>query len=110
MATAPIVAHEAPDRTPIRATDRRTGQAVSLVPSQSRPNLWHLTTLTACDCLGFSYRGKCSHVDLVRRERGLQDSGPAALAVARAAGAWPTVSPEVKRMAATYHSIFGGDE
>jgi hypothetical protein len=40
----------------------------------------------------------------------MADGGSAHLTVKRAAGTWPTVSPEVATKAAAYHSIFGGDE
>lgn len=103
----------APAARPIRAIDRKTGQAVALVPSQSRPNLWHIATLDHCDCRGYAFRGRCSHVDQVRRERGTQSGGAAHQAVQRASGNWPTtsaVSAEVAAKAAEYRSIWGSDE
>lgn len=38
----------------------------ALVSSKSEPGSWHKTTATTCDCLGFSYRGRCRHIAAVR--------------------------------------------
>lgn len=95
---------------PILAYSRETGEPLALVPSSSVPNAFHVTTLTRCDCRGFQFRGKCRHLATVQAERGIQDGAAAHLAVKRAAGEWPTVPAHVAEMAATYHSIFGGQE
>lgn len=91
---------------PIRATDRRTGAALMLVPSQSRQNLWHRVSVTECDCRGFQARGRCSHHAQVQRELGLQNGGAAHLAVMRSAEQWP---PNISSsaMARKYAEIFG---
>lgn len=95
---------------PIRARDRRTGATLMLVPSASRPNLYHRVSASMCDCAGFGFRGTCSHLEVARREFGLQQGGKAHLAVMRAAGDWPRVSPQVAAQAAEYRSIFGSAE
>ncbi|MBI4498786.1 MAG: hypothetical protein HY689_12910 [Chloroflexi bacterium] len=41
----------------------RNGTApAGLVSSASHPGEWHTVKSGACDCPGFSYRGKCSHL------------------------------------------------
>jgi hypothetical protein len=40
----------------------------------------------------------------------LAECGAAHLAAKRAAGEWPAIIPETAAQAATYHSVFGGDE
>lgn len=57
-----------PQPRPIRAYDRRTGAALMLVPSASRPNVYHRVSSTQCDCPGFGFRGSCSHLEVARRE------------------------------------------
>jgi hypothetical protein len=32
-----------------------------LVSSESRPGLWHYSTESFCDCVGFTQRGMCRH-------------------------------------------------
>lgn len=91
---------------PILAYSRETGEPLALVPSSSVPGKFHVSTLTRCDCKGFTYRGKCRHVVTVQAERGIADGGAAHLAVARAAGNWPAAAPK----APTYFDIFGGQE
>jgi hypothetical protein len=62
------------------------------------------------------HRGnECKHILAVRlwvarQQPQVCDGGQAHLAVKRAAGEWPTVSPEVAARATEYHSIFGSDE
>lgn len=94
MATASIVAPIAEPGTPlprpIRALNRKTGLVVELVPSQSRAGLYHLVDPKAgtCDCRGYQYRQRCSHVAAICRP--LADGGAAHLQVLRASGNWPT--------------------
>ncbi len=45
---------------------RRLGPGRYLVESQSRPGTGHPVTADYCPCKGFSYRGSCRHVALVR--------------------------------------------
>jgi len=45
---------------------RRLGEGRYLVESASRPGLGHPCTARSCNCPGFSYRGLCRHVTLVR--------------------------------------------
>lgn len=91
---------------PIRATDRRTGAALMLVPSATVEGKFHVTAADRCDCAGFGFRGTCSHLSQVQRELGLQNGGAADMAVRRASGNWPPAisSPA---LAATYREIWG---
>lgn len=47
------------------------------VMSSSNPEVWYTVDLrreTSCECKGFSYRGRCKHIDLAKRfskERGI---------------------------------------
>ena len=107
---APNVSAAPSAARPIRARDRRTGQSIALVPSSSRPNLFHLVCADRCYCIGFQATGRCRHLRQVQAERGIQSGDAAHLAVKRAAGEWPTGSPEVAAKAAEYHAIFGSDE
>lgn len=100
----------APAPTAILGTNRLTGELVALVPSNSQIGKFHVTTLTRCDCRGFQFRGKCSHIAATQHERGIADGGAAHLAVKRAADECPAVPAHVAAMAATYHSIFGSEE
>jgi hypothetical protein len=71
-----------------------------------------------CSCADFRHRGaECKHSLAVRlwvakqpQPQPLADGGQAYLAVKRAAGEWPKVSPEVAARAAEYRFIFGSDE
>ncbi len=45
---------------------RRLGPGRYLVESQTRPGVGHPVTLDRCNCPGFSYRGTCRHIALVR--------------------------------------------
>jgi len=45
---------------------RRLGPGRYLVESASKPGTGHPVTLDRCNCTGFSYRGTCRHVALVR--------------------------------------------
>ncbi len=45
---------------------RRLGPGRYLVESASCPGVGHPVTLDRCNCAGFSYRGTCRHVALVR--------------------------------------------
>ncbi len=45
---------------------RRLGPGRYLVESASKPGTGHPCTLDYCNCTGFSYRGICRHVALVR--------------------------------------------
>ena len=99
----------APEARPILAYSRFTGEPVGLVQSATDPNVRHLVTATSCSCKGFQYRRSCRHL-APKVERPLADGGQAHLAVKRAAGEWPKVSPEIAAKAEAYHSIFGRDE
>jgi hypothetical protein len=119
--TVSIVPRPAPDGAPparpSRAIDRRTGQTIHLVPSATRPNLFHLVGTDRCDCLGFRATGRCRHLREVQAEQpaaplpcaschnyhrtdaerlkahpdaALRDGGRAHLAVKRMAGVWPS--------------------
>lgn len=98
--------------TPARAFvgySRMNGQPVALVESSSQAGKFHVTTATTCDCRGWAYRGRCSHLATVQTARGTQDGGAAHLAVSRAAGQWPPKisSPELARK---YVEIWGTGE
>ncbi|MBI4498298.1 MAG: hypothetical protein HY689_10400 [Chloroflexi bacterium] len=42
----------------------RNGTATAgLVSSASHPGMWHAVRDGHCDCEGFSFRGKCSHIE-----------------------------------------------
>ena len=45
---------------------RRLGPGHYLVESASKPGTGHPVTLDRCNCPGFSYRGTCRHIALVR--------------------------------------------
>ncbi len=45
---------------------RRLAPGRYLVESASRPGVGHPVTLDRCNCPGFSYRGTCRHIALVR--------------------------------------------
>ncbi len=45
---------------------RRLGQGRYLVESASKPGVGHPVTADYCPCKGFSYRGTCRHIALVR--------------------------------------------
>jgi hypothetical protein len=93
-----------------------------VIPGSQGHVYW--TNCGECSCPDFQHRGvECKHISAVklyvakvqaerpvRRSNPLADGGAAHLQVMRAAGEWPTVSPEVAAQAAIYHSIFGGDE
>jgi SWIM zinc finger len=115
--TVPIVPQQSaiapPPPRPIPGHSRLTGELVALIPSCTTPGLFHITTATSCSCKGFQYRQRCRHITTAQTERGIQDGGASHLAVARAAGDWPSkpaVSPETAAKAATYFEIFGSDE
>jgi hypothetical protein len=77
---------------PIRALNRLTGLVTILVPSQSVSGKYHVVDPKAgtCDCRGYQYRQRCSHVAAVAAERRpLAPGGAAWLAVQKAAGGWP---------------------
>lgn len=57
-----------PPTRPILGIDRRSGAFIALVPSQSQPGKWHVTTESSCDCKGFSYRSFCRHLSLPRSQ------------------------------------------
>ena len=44
---------------------RKVGDGVYLVPSKSRPGTMHRVANGACDCIGYYYRKRCSHVSAV---------------------------------------------
>jgi hypothetical protein len=106
----------APARRPLLGYSRATGEPVVLVPSCSEPSVCHIVTMDGCcSCKGYSFRKSCRHVapaanDLRDGSADLRNGSPAHLAVKRAAGEWPTVSPEVAAKAAEYRAIFGSDE
>ncbi len=45
---------------------RRLGPGRYLVESASRPGVGHPVTVDHCNCTGFSYRGTCRHIALVK--------------------------------------------
>ncbi len=51
---------------PFKPRVRRIGPGRYLVESASKPGTGHPVTVDHCPCKGFSYRGTCSHVALVR--------------------------------------------
>lgn len=53
-------------RATFRPRVRRLGPGLYLVESQTRPGVGHPVTLDRCNCPGFSYRGTCRHIALVR--------------------------------------------
>ena len=59
----------APTQQWIKARDNRTGRLVAvLVPSASRPNVYHVVTSQSCNCKGFQHRRDCSHLKAVQAE------------------------------------------
>ncbi len=52
--------------TPFRPRVRRLGPGHYLVESATKPGTGHPCTTDHCNCKGFSYRGTCRHVALVR--------------------------------------------
>ncbi len=69
MQTAPSSQSTANRATPVstfKPRVRRLGPGRYLVESASRPGTGHPVTVDRCNCPGFSYRGTCRHVALVR--------------------------------------------
>jgi predicted nucleic acid-binding Zn finger protein len=101
---------------------RRKGDGVKfyVIPGSQGHVYW--TNCGECSCPDFQHRGvECKHITAVKLHvakvqaerpvrRSLAAGGAAHLAVQRAAGSWPAVSPEVASKAAEYRSIFGSDE
>jgi hypothetical protein len=103
---------------------RRKGDGVKfyVIPGSAGHVYW--TNCRECSCPDAQQRQvECKHITAVklyvakvqaerpaRRSNPLADGGAAHLAVKRAAGEWPTISPEVAAKAAEYRSIFGSDE
>jgi hypothetical protein len=59
-------AHRVSSTTSFKPRVRRLGPGRYLVESQSRPGVGHPVTADHCLCKGFSYRGICRHVVIVR--------------------------------------------
>ncbi len=69
MQTAPSTQSTAPRPTPattFKPRVRRLGPGRYLVESSSKPGTGHPVTASSCNCPGFTYRGTCRHVALVR--------------------------------------------
>jgi len=67
--TAPSTQHTATHNataSAFRPRMRRLGPGRYLVESASKPGTGHPCTTDHCNCKGFSYRGTCRHVALVR--------------------------------------------
>jgi hypothetical protein len=102
---------------------RRKGDGAKfyVLPGSQGHVYW--TNCRECSCPDNQQRVvECKHITAVklyvakvqaerpaRRSNPLADGGAAHLAVMRAAGEWPTVSPEVAAKAAEYRAIFGTD-
>jgi hypothetical protein len=84
---------------------------LELVPSASEPGKYHVVVPVGrqCDCKGFEYRRTCRHLSPLAPSRPLADGGAAHLAVKRAAGEWPKVSPETAARAALAFEIWGDE-
>ncbi len=65
MHTQSTATHTTPAST-FRPRVRRLGPGHYLVESASKPGTGHPVTVDHCPCKGFSYRGTCCHVALVR--------------------------------------------
>jgi len=95
-ATAPSTQHTTtgtPRASAFKPRVRRLGPGRYLVESASTPGVGHPVTLDRCTCTGFSYRGTCRHITLVRAIAPRMEAwyaqarqGKAARAVARPAG------------------------
>ncbi len=70
---------------------------VALVSSKSAPGSWHTATATSCDCVGFSFRGRCRHVAAVAELERIAAAPPAPTAT-------PTLTYAARRAAARAHS------
>ncbi len=95
----------------IRTRDNRTGRQLAVaVPSASRPNLYHLVTLSGCDCRGFSYRQTCKHWRAVQAEAlKVAAPTPAPSFVRDASIGGPIGASERARLVALADSIWGVD-
>ncbi len=83
--TAPSTQHTATHNataSAFRPRVRRLGPGRYLVESASKPGTGHPCTTDHCNCKGFSYRGTCRHVALVRAmERWYGQAAPPAASV-----------------------------
>jgi len=71
MQNHPAPSSHSTAKTPATATTfkprvRRLGEGRYLVESATKPGTGHPVTASSCNCPGFTYRGTCRHVALVR--------------------------------------------
>ncbi len=66
MQNNPTPSSQSTQRDTFRPRVRRLGPGHYLVESASKPGTGHPVTLDHCPCKGFSYRGTCRHIALVR--------------------------------------------